>query len=138
MQNGKQGQIHYRCCVIEGCQRKHHARGLCTTHYTRWRIQGSPYCRKRGNRRCDDFPFSPLMIQVRKNILYYRTRVNEMDCAVHRLVAEHYLGRKLRKGEVVHHKDGNGLHNAWSNLEIMGRDEHISHERHKLGGEEPF
>lgn len=30
-----------RTCSIEGCDRRHDARGLCRTHYTRWRL-GKP------------------------------------------------------------------------------------------------
>lgn len=42
----------------------------------------------------------------------------------HRLVMEKFLGRKLTFDEVVHHKDGNGLNNDLSNLELMSRKEH--------------
>jgi hypothetical protein len=31
-----------RTCSIEGCGRKHMARGWCSTHYERWRRTGSP------------------------------------------------------------------------------------------------
>jgi len=37
---------------------------------------------------------------------------------VHRWAAEKKLGRKLRSGEVVHHKDGNPLNNSQSNLKV--------------------
>lgn len=42
----------------------------------------------------------------------------------HRLVAEKKLGRKLRRGEIVHHVDENPLNNVPSNLEVMTRAEH--------------
>jgi len=32
-----------RPCSIEGCSNPHHARGWCTTHYTRWRLYGDPF-----------------------------------------------------------------------------------------------
>jgi len=38
---------------------------------------------------------------------------------VHRHVAEMKLGRKLRKGEVVHHKNRNKLDNRRSNLWVF-------------------
>ena len=42
----------------------------------------------------------------------------------HRLVMERHLGRALLPGEVVHHKDGDGLNNALDNLELMTQTEH--------------
>jgi len=36
----------------------------------------------------------------------------------HRLVMAHHLGRPLRKGETVHHIDGNRLNNDISNLQL--------------------
>lgn len=32
-----------RTCNIEGCDRKHYAKGLCAAHYQRWRKHGDPY-----------------------------------------------------------------------------------------------
>jgi len=43
---------------------------------------------------------------------------------VHTLVAESMLGRKLRQGEDVHHKDENKLDCAWTNLEVI---DHVAH-----------
>lgn len=37
----------------------------------------------------------------------------------HRVVAEQKLGRPLKKGEIVHHIDGNKLNNHPDNLEVL-------------------
>lgn len=34
------------------------------------------------------------------------------------------LGRKLKKGEIVHHKDGNKKNNDPKNLQVMTQSEH--------------
>lgn len=42
----------------------------------------------------------------------------------HRLVAEQIVGRPLRKGEQVHHKDGNKQNNSPNNLEVTASSAH--------------
>lgn len=42
----------------------------------------------------------------------------------HRLVAERFLGRNLRKDEIVHHANGNKADNRPENLTVMTRSEH--------------
>lgn len=37
----------------------------------------------------------------------------------HRILAEEILGRPLKKGEIVHHKDGNPRNNSIDNLEVL-------------------
>lgn len=45
----------------------------------------------------------------------------------HRVVMERMLGRPLRPGEVVHHKDGNILNNAPGNLQLFSsQGEHLN------------
>ena len=49
----------------------------------------------------------------------------------HILVMEKYLGRKLNKGEVVHHIDGNKTNNDINNLKLMTAKEHSKMHREK-------
>jgi hypothetical protein len=51
----------------------------------------------------------------------------------HRTIAEQIVGRALRKGEVVHHKNGNKRDNRRSNLHVFASQ--AEHARfHKLKG----
>ena len=43
---------------------------------------------------------------------------------MHRVVAEEKIGRKLEKGEIVHHIDGDKWNNHPDNLEVMTQSEH--------------
>lgn len=46
----------------------------------------------------------------------------------HRVVAERKLGRALRRGEIVHHRDHNKLNNHPDNLEVLAsQSEHARH-----------
>jgi len=40
---------------------------------------------------------------------------------------EAHIGRRLKKNEIVHHKDGNRANNQIGNLELMTRSEHARH-----------
>ncbi len=58
---------------------------------------------------------------------YKLLKRNGKDIREHRHLMEQYLGRKLSKGEHVHHKNGDKLDNRIENLEIMGISEHNNH-----------
>lgn len=62
---------------------------------------------------------------------YKAIKVNGVKYDEHRYIMEQYLGRKLRKDEVVHHKDGNKRNNDIENLVLMSRSEHSR--EHQLG-----
>jgi len=49
---------------------------------------------------------------------YHMTTADGRDVAVHRLIMERMLSRKLRKGETVHHKNGKRADNREINLEL--------------------
>lgn len=50
--------------------------------------------------------------------------MNGVKIDVHRFVMEQYLGRKLKRDEVVHHKDGDRANNYLSNLQLMSLSNH--------------
>ena len=55
---------------------------------------------------------------------YLRIRKGGLPKGEHIFIAEKILGRPLKKGEVVHHVDGNGLNNRHSNLVVCDRKYH--------------
>lgn len=57
---------------------------------------------------------------------YYVTSINNKCVAIHRIVAEVYLG-ELPKGLVTNHLDGNKLNNSPHNLEYCTVSENILH-----------
>jgi hypothetical protein len=65
---------------------------------------------------------------------YRSQRIVDEDGTVHKrrthvIVMENHLGRRLEKGEVVHHKNGDRHDNRLENLELMGRGKHTQHEQ---------
>lgn len=55
---------------------------------------------------------------------YKRILINKTYRHEHIEIIEKHIGRKITKGEVVHHKDGNKLNNDLSNLQLMARGDH--------------
>jgi len=43
----------------------------------------------------------------------------------HQVIIEKIIGRKLQKGEIIHHKNLNKSDNRISNLQLMNRSEHM-------------
>lgn len=63
---------------------------------------------------------------------YLRKSIKGKFYLEHRLVMEGMIGRRLIKGEVVHHKDKNRLNNSPENLELISvHSDHVKHYHRK-------
>ena len=99
-----------RRCDVDGCSRKHAARGMCPLHYYRFNRTGSVG--------------SPGLLQAPDGMGsvnrqgYRMHKVSGRVVAAHVLVAEAAFGGPLPRRAEVHHVDGNALNNAPSNLVV--------------------
>ncbi len=99
-----------RVCSVPGCDLPHKGKGLCRRHYLRV-FRGNDVGPAERQRR-------PAGAGTIKTTGYQAiVSKGEMEYA-HRLIAEKALGRKLRKGEEVHHVNGNESDNSPGNLVI--------------------
>lgn len=106
----------HRPCGVDGCELRYYAGGYCNMHYTRLRLTGDlgPVgSRKRPNgtrTRWKDPKNGYVYVYV-----VGKSRNGKLE---HRAVMEEHLGRELRKGESVHHRNGVRDDNRLENLEL--------------------
>jgi hypothetical protein len=100
-------------CEVAECTRQAEGVGLCRMHYER---------RRRTGTLAGPNPLKAARGEGGYNGQGYRViTVNGRSVLEHRHVMELYLGRALRKGETVHHRDGNRSRNTIDNLELWTR-----------------
>lgn len=127
-------------CAIASCSAPHYSRGWCRPHSRRWRSRTGrvPLARWRAECRaanCDRqahslrLGYCPLHLYLahplssRTKAQYRVAYVDGRKVLEHRVVMEAMLGRRLRPREQVHHRNGNGLDNRPSNLELWVRQQ---------------
>jgi hypothetical protein len=106
-----------RLCSIVGCHRRHKARALCELHLSRLERTGDTGT-------CDPRKRPDGTGTISKQGYHYIYKPEHPNAhkngqlAVHHLVMSQTLRRPLRKGENVHHKNGNRSDNCPANLEL--------------------
>lgn len=111
-------------CSVQGCcnDTSKGSKGLCGKHWQRLKRHGDVnYVTPRDvwRQRCRE---KQLEVSPKAKPTTYKKMFQRHE---HRVIAEKILGRALRPGEIVHHKDGNKHNNDPSNLEVMTQSQHI-------------
>lgn len=131
-------------CWIPGCGVLIRCTGLCQNHYTEWkRVKALKPCACG----CGELAVKKFVSghntrqltsaeQSRRGLVGGASRargygskgyVKFRSRHEHRIIAEIMLGRPLRRGEIVHHRDENKHNNHPDNLEVMTQAEHARH-----------
>jgi hypothetical protein len=78
-------------------------------------------------------------IRKRKDgYIFIRIKETRSERLMHRVIMEEYLGRKLLRNEIIHHRNSNKSDNRIKNLQIMSQSEHAKldyekRQKNKLG-----
>jgi hypothetical protein len=114
-------------CTVPDCDEPHRARGYCSKHYQRLMIHGDlarEIRRPNGAGTIDASGYVLVMVPLgTPNAYEYIDRSDgrsrrKARMLQHRLVMQEHLGRPLRPGESVHHKNGDRTDNRIENLEL--------------------
>lgn len=101
-------------CIINDCERVHHAKTYCKRHYLLWYRNGSPFINKNPNRGKGFITYQGYRGISKNNVIYLE----------HRYIMEKHIGRKLNTNEHVHHINGIKTDNRIENLKIISNADH--------------
>jgi hypothetical protein len=101
-----------RLCKVENCERPHHAKGYCQSHYDRMLDDGTTVIN------IETKTIGPKGSGYKMSSGYRRIYVNGQQYYEHRYVMEQHLGRKLLPSENIHHINGDKSDNRLINLEL--------------------
>jgi hypothetical protein len=109
-------------CSVQGCDRVAEDSFMCGMHAQRVRRYGDPhYKTPEPVRRANNRAAQPHLGQLKHD-----TYPKLFGRHAHRVIAEQMLGRPLRPGEVVHHRDENRQNYSPENLEVLpSQAEHV-------------
>lgn len=108
-------------CPVEGCEGFKRDIGYCGKHGQRVRRYGSPHYLTPEKKRVESNRNAQPKLRVAKTTSYLKL----FGRHEHRVVAEKMIGRKLKRGEIVHHKNGDRHDNRPENLQVMSQSAHI-------------
>jgi hypothetical protein len=115
------GPYRVKGCVVEGCEEPHTCRGYCRSHYYRFRRHGDPLAGQPRRKRRGEEGWKGNSGYVSVHIPDHPNASKQGVVLQHTLVMSQVLGRPLRKGENVHHKNGIRDDNRPENLELWRR-----------------
>lgn len=110
-------------CEADGCERisRYVSVHLCGKHEMRLHRYGDTgfvTSNEQQRKNCSDAQRAKAVAQPH----VYRKLTGRHE---HRVVAEQMLGRPLKRGEIVHHIDGNKHNNVPGNLQVMSQADHL-------------
>lgn len=109
--------VKLKTCEVGGCGSVALSRGWCNMHWKRWRAHGDPTIKLRADRNQGEWKPTPsgYMRAYRHG---HPNAGKDGLISQHTFVMSEHLGRVLKPGETVHHRNGIRCDNRIDNLEL--------------------